>query len=231
MQGAHRMAPTEAGMAENRDAGPNAQRAPKGAGATINDDAWKDFFDHTRSLPPSRLLRQAVRSVRSKSSALDLGSGGLKDSRFLLECGFEKVVALDVVLVAEAVAADFPRDRFTYLKSSFETFDFPVAAFDLINAQFSLPFTDPLRFNPVFERILHALRPAGVFVGQSFGDPDQWAGDSRISFHSATAAKSMRAENTALVYFSEEEDWEGRVASGAPKHWHILNIIARRNED
>jgi hypothetical protein len=97
----------------------------------------KDFFDHTRSSPPSQLLRQAVRSVRSKTSALDLGSGGLKDSRFLLECGFEKVVALDVVLVAEAVAAGFPRDRFTYLKSSFETFDFPVAAFDLINAQFS----------------------------------------------------------------------------------------------
>jgi hypothetical protein len=33
------------------------------------------------------------------------------------------------------------------------------------------------------------------------------------------------------VYFSDEENWEGTVASGGPKHWHILNIIARRNED
>jgi hypothetical protein len=106
-------------MAENYEAGPNAQKAFERGRGTINDETWKDFFDHTQSLPPSPLLQQAVRSVRSKTSALDLGSGGLKDSHFLLQCGFEKVVALDIVLVAEAVAARFPRDRFTYLKSSF----------------------------------------------------------------------------------------------------------------
>jgi tellurite methyltransferase len=218
-------------MAEIDDEGPSAPEGTQAAGANIRDVVWKEYFAQTKALPPSPLLQQAARSVRSKTSALDLGSGGLKDTRFLLEYGFERVVALDILLVAETVAARFPQDRFTYLKSSFETFDFPVAAFDLINAQFSLPFTDPLQFDRVFGRILQSLRPAGIFAGQLFGERDEWGRDTRMSFHSAAAAKSMLAGMASLVYFSDEENWEGHLASGAPKHWHILNIIARRNED
>ncbi len=38
----------------------------------------------------------------------------------------------------------------------------------------------------------------------------------------------MLAAKVSLVYFSDEEDWEGQVASGALKHWHILNIKVSR---
>jgi hypothetical protein len=98
---------------DDGDEGPSVPDSAQAAGAKISDVDWKEYFAQTKALPPSPLLQQAARSVRSKTSALDLGSGGLKDSRFLLECGFERVVALDILLVAETVAARFPQERFT----------------------------------------------------------------------------------------------------------------------
>lgn len=132
-------------------------------------NTWQEYFEKTKNKPPRPLLVKALSFVQERDSALDLGAGALNDSAYLLMEGFNHVIALDKEPVALEIANNFPEDRFRYVVESFEEFQFPEKTFDLINAQYALPFISPDKFKEVFEKIVLALKSGGICTGQLLG--------------------------------------------------------------
>jgi len=46
---------------------------------------WESFYQKTKELPPSPLLVEAMFFTNPHGKAIDIGGGGLKDTRYLLE--------------------------------------------------------------------------------------------------------------------------------------------------
>jgi SAM-dependent methyltransferase len=189
---------------------------------------WEDHFRLIRDDPPKPMLLLALKSPVEKGKALDLGAGALNDARHLLKVGFQKVVALDANLPGHAASGFANTERFEFVKARMQDFAFPKAAFDLVNAQFVLPFLPPQDFPAVFASACDSLAPGGLFAGQLFGTNDEWASDPQMTFHDPAEARRLLARYGDFVYFSDEENWSGTLASGQTKHWHILHFIVRR---
>ncbi len=185
---------------------------------------WKDFYTITKGRPPWPRLVQAVSLLASRRDALDLGCGAGRDTRFLLDQGF-MVTAVDSDPHVVALLAEFPQEHLKVVQSSFEAFQFE--KYDLVNAHYSLPFMPQAKFHLVFSSITQALRAQGIFVGQFFGEHDEWntPGNQMTFLTREQAEEELRGLH---VLEFQEEDVDSHVADGSPKHWHAFHIIAQR---
>src|SRR5690242_18599651 len=100
---------------------------------------WARFYGYTKDSPPWPLLMRAAALAPRAGRALDLGAGAGRDTRYLLEQGFT-VTAVDADPHAAAYLATLPQDRLRVVQASFADFEFVPASYDLISAQFALPF-------------------------------------------------------------------------------------------
>lgn len=187
---------------------------------------WKEYFENTKDNPPRPLLVKALAFVRQKDNALDLGAGALNDSKYLLSQGFKNIIAVDKFDVAAQEALHFPSEHFTYSINSFEKYDFPKERFDLINAQYALPFIEPNHFDVVFRNMLDSLKKGGIVTGQFFGDRDEWKNNPAMTFLSKFQANEYLGSLKVLSF--EEEERDKKTARGEMKHWHVFHFIAER---
>jgi SAM-dependent methyltransferase len=196
----------------------------------MSSDGWDSFYRITKDSPPWSLMIRAAEVARAKGQALDLGAGAGRDTRYLLAQGFQ-VTAVDaqadsVALLATLAPQGAP-ERLLVIKSTFEDFPFETSAYDLINAQFALPFVARDHFFAVFSRIKAGLTPGGVFAGQFFGVHDEWnVTDTDMTFLTRAEAEDQVSDLETIEFRELEED--GHVADGRPKHWHVFHILARR---
>jgi len=188
---------------------------------------FTQYVQVTKGKKPRNLLVMALYFAKRRTLALDLGAGALTEATYLLQEGFEKVIAVDKELYAADTAAALPPDRFTYIKSTIDEFDFAVETYDLVNFQYSLPFSPPATFDAMFGRLLASVRPGGVVVGQLFGERDSWNDDPDMTFHSRRRAFEYLDERFQVPCFQEIE-YDGTTSLGVPKHWHYFDIIALR---
>jgi tellurite methyltransferase len=188
---------------------------------------WPKFYMHTRERPPWPRMIRATSLVTHGERALDLGCGAGRDTRYLLEQGFQ-VTAVDSDANAMAILATFPQEKLRTVQSSFV--DFAFENYDLINAHFCLPFLPREQFYAVFGKVREALNPEGIFVGQFFGIHDQWnTGERAAAMTFLTREEALQALEGLEVIEFEEEDIDSVVADGSPKHWHVFHIIARKS--
>ena len=186
---------------------------------------WPKYINKTKGGPPRRLLMYALKFVQNKDAALDIGAGALNDSIYLLQNGFKKVVALDKVDLSE-LTKDFEVKAFSFIKGSVADYTFPEKTFDLINAQYVLPFIHKEELAGVMDKAKKSLKHNGIFVGQFFGPRDSWSDRAEVSTHSkAEIVKFL--ENLEVIYFEEEEK-DDVTALGPKKHWHIFHFIAKK---
>lgn len=178
---------------------------------------WTAYIKKTAGNPPHQLLVDAIQKYHpAVGRALDFGCGAMNDTKFLKEYGFE-VVALD-----GHPMKDPPPE---YLRKRFEEYGYPANTFDLINANFSLPFVSRGDFLRVIDALLGTLKPDGVIVGNFFGPNDSWAGLDRIVTVSMSDAKDL-LDNMDILHL-EEREYDGPAAF-EDKHWHLINFIARK---
>jgi tellurite methyltransferase len=190
-------------------------------------NSWKGYFAKTKERGPRPLLMMAVPYVARRARALDLGSGVLNDTRYLLQEGFEHVTAVDKEALARDVARTLPRRRFIFSRSSFEDYEFPGNTFELVNAQYSLPFIQATNFKSIFTKIKRSLVDGGVFTGQLFGERDEWNVQPRIlTFLPRREVECLLGDMEILELAEEEGDYP-TVTSKQLKHWHLFHIIAR----
>lgn len=177
--------------------------------------------------PPRPLLIKAAGLAEPKDRALDAGAGALNATRYLLSAGFRHVTALDSSPASQQAAAELPADRMSFVLARFEDFAFPDGAYDLVNAEFSLPFIAAQAFPPVFARLLGSVKAGGLFTGQLFGPKDSWnVPESGMNFHARGDVERLLA-GWDLIEISEE-DHPGKTKLSEDKHWHIFHLVARR---
>ena len=177
--------------------------------------------------PPRPLLIKAAGLAESKGHALDAGAGALNSTKYLLSAGFKYVTAFDSSPASRQVAEELLADQLTFVLARFEDFAYPNGAYDLVNAEFSLPFIGAHAFPSVFGKLLGAVKTGGLFTGQLFGPNDSWnVPESGMNFHSRSDVECLLRGWTILEL--TEEDHPGKTKLGEDKHWHIFHLIARR---
>lgn len=188
------------------------------------NNKWGEYFENTKDHPPRELLKMALPFVKERNEALDLGAGALNDARYLVGEGFRHITAVDNKPLAQEVLLLFPEGSLDYVVTSFENFDFKKESYDLINAQYSLPFCSRDALEKVTADILASLKSGGVFTGNFFGVRDEWnQGQPEMNFQTAESVKNLFV-GCKIVSFNEEEN-DAKTALGEMKHWHKINII------
>lgn len=184
------------------------------------------YYVNTKDSPARELLVEAVGYLKSNQrQALDMGCGAGRDTKFLLEHGFN-VTAVD----ANNGAVDYmlsikPKDRLNFFQTDFESFEF--GSYDLINASYCLPFLHYEVIGEVFDRIKAAIKPGGLFVGQLFGLSDEFnTPGETMTF--LTVPQVERLLRDMEIIKLQELEYDGQLANGKPKHWHYFDIIARK---
>lgn len=194
-------------------------------------DNWASYSVRTKDRAPRKLLVQAVPHVTARDTALDLGPGALNESKFLLDQGFKKVIAvnkdeLETDPVARERAKAFPQDRFEYAVSAFDAFNFQPNSYDLINAQYALPFNSPATFDAMFAKLKASLKSGGIVTGQFFGPKDEWSKNKDMTFVTREKAEELLSDLESIHF--DEVEGPDRLAVGGQKYWHTFHFIARK---
>jgi SAM-dependent methyltransferase len=156
--------------------------------------------------------------------ALDVGAGAGRDTAYLLDHGW-RVTAIDSSPSAIDALARLARPNLRVVATRAE--DFVPSTYDLVNAQFSLPFILPARFTATVQRLRESVRPGGVIAATFFGKRDEWnVAGTNITFNTRADIEELFRGWNVIELTEIEED--GHVATGAPKHWHVHHLIARR---
>ncbi len=185
---------------------------------------WQTYYSKHLSRPPRPILVRALSFCKNKGCALDLGAGTLVESKFLLDSGFEKVVSVDSSPEIKEFAKGIVDSRLEIKVSSFQDVELPEEYYDLITAQYALPFYGKEGFNNFFIKLLSSLKKEGVIVGQFFGERDGWNNaDKNMTFQTKEEVLGL-LHGLTLEEFVEEEK-EGLIASGAQKHWHVFHFV------
>jgi tellurite methyltransferase len=191
---------------------------------------WANFAAVTRDHEHHFLVEKAealVPSGKQERHALDLGCGAGRNTRFLLSRGWH-VTAVDAEPAAIAAVSEIKSENLTVVQSKFEDFEFGEARYDLVCAQFTLPFTPHEKFPEVWARLKRAIKPGGYFEGQFFGMRDSWnVPGSAVNFVTREQVDELLRGLTPVEI--QEEDKEGGTATGATKHWHVFHVIAKQD--
>ena len=185
------------------------------------------YIEARRFDSPRPLLARAAQLAEPKHHALDAGAGALNATKYLLSAGFARVTAFDSSPASQKLAAELPVGEVRFILSRFEDFAYPDGDFDLVNAEFSLPFVGSDRIAAVVAGLLGAVRAGGIFTGQLFGPNDSWnVPGSGMNFHTRAEVERLLYGWTLLEL--DEEDHPGTTKLGEAKHWHIFHMLARR---
>lgn len=194
---------------------------------------WRDYYEKLRDRPPRRTLLLALERFAAEGRggtdrrAVDLGSGGGRDTIELLRRGW-RVLAIDSEPAAtEALAArpDLPEGaRLETRVARFDETDWPTV--DLVNSSFALPLCPQQSFPGLWRRIVDSLGPGGRFAGQLYGPRDSWVGDPSITFLERSEIEALL--RPLAIEMLDEEEHDSTTPRGRPKHWHIFHIVARR---
>jgi tellurite methyltransferase len=190
-----------------------------------SEERWREFVRNTAGAPPWPQLARAAELFDQPGEALDVGAGAGRDTAYLLRRGW-RVTAVDASPSAAAALRGLPmRRNLSVVVSAIE--DFEPADFDLVNAQFSLPFIARSRFDATVLRLRDSVRPRGVMAATFFGKNDEWnVAGAEQTFSSRSGIEHVFNEWTILELTEVDED--GQTADGRPKHWHVFHLIAQR---
>src|SRR3989338_2048493 len=79
-----------------------------------------------------------------------------------------------------------------------------------------------------YVKIKNSLVKEGIFCGQLFGIHDQWNNRVEMIFHTKEQAERLFSDMEIISF--EEEEKDGTIADGTPKHWHIFHFIPRKKK-
>jgi SAM-dependent methyltransferase len=191
----------------------------------LGDEArWRAFIALTTGQPPWPRLIRAAGMFERPGEALDIGAGAGRDTAYLLENGW-RVTALDSSPSAAEALQRLTHSNLRVVVAAAQ--DFATSDYELVNAQYSLPFIPPDQFEATVGRLRDSVRPRGVMTATFFGMHDAWNVPERNLTFSNQADIERMFRGWDLIELTEDEE-DGHTADGSPKHWHVFHVIARR---
>ncbi|MES2623196.1 MAG: class I SAM-dependent methyltransferase [Patescibacteria group bacterium] len=191
----------------------------------MSESQWNKYYEVTKEKPPQPLVVEAIKHVTNIGAAIDLGAGMLRHSKFLQSQGFEVIAVDKDSTFAEAIVALENKHIHGYV-STFEDFDFPTQTYDFVCAMSALPFVSPDNFTEVFTKVVHSLKPGGIFCGNFFGLKDSWNNGSTMTFLTRDQINAM-FKDFEIIYM-HENDGDITTVTGEEKHSNRFHIIARK---
>ena len=192
---------------------------------TPSEERWREFVRNTADAPPWPHLERAAALFQKPGDALDVGAGGGRDTKHLLRHGW-RVTAIDASPAAAEALHNLPlQHSLRVVVSAAE--NFAPATYDLVNAQYSLPFIARDHYDETVRRLRDSVRQRGVMAATFFGTRDEWnVPGSQQTFSTRSDIERLFAGWDVIDLTEAEAD--GHTADGTPKHWHTFHLIARR---
>lgn len=155
-------------------------------------------------------------------TALELGSGAGVDAKELDKRGI-KVTAVDINSEAEKFLKD---TNIKFVKSAFR--DFTFGKYDLIHARNSMVFMDEEDYYELLEKIKESLNPGGIFVTRLWGEKDSTNRPSNKRPMTFTTKEKIKKIFKNFDLSIEETEIDKPNALGREKHWHFIDIVAKK---
>lgn len=192
------------------------------------DNGWEAYYRAMQDRGASPLLRRALGpglTPQGNGHAIDLGCGAGVETVQLLNARWD-VLAIDkeprAIARVEALVGRQSNGHLVAVTSCFEELEeLPPSA--LIHAGLSLPFCSPASFPRLWELVVSALEPNGIFVGHLFGNRHDWTENSKMSFHTKDEVEAL-CSGLTVELLREAEGYGGLV----PHHWHRFDLIVRK---
>jgi SAM-dependent methyltransferase len=189
---------------------------------------WSAFLQASAKCPIHPLWEFIDPELREGQIALELGCGAGAGVEHLVGQGL-KVIAVDQEPEALAMTRERVNDHpdVHLVRAQFQDLGLDAESLDVIIAGFSIFFLRSWEFGQVWQRLLKALRPGGIFAGQLLGVNDDWR-DEGVTTHTLAEVQSLL--HPFDVIHLEEVERDGRTITGQNKHWHIFHLVARKRE-
>lgn len=187
------------------------------------------YYKNTESKKTRNNVEYFVNNIKCRSGkAIELGCGAGNDTVFLIKNNWI-VLAIDKEDVKERIAKRLnneEREKFRFQKQNFESLK--LEKNNLILANYSLSFCNKNNFKELWNKINDSLLKDGYFVGNFFGNNDEWKSTKQEMTFLTKRQVIELFKNFEIIKFKEFEK-DDFTALGKMKHWHIFDVIAKKN--
>lgn len=173
------------------------------------ENSWKEYQKKTINCNKIRFIERVLENMEGiKGVAIDIGCGAGNDSIYLVKNGW-KVMAIDT----ETSVIEEQRKNLTIeqqqnleiVNKNFNEILLPEA--DLILANYSIPFCNPMEFEKLWNKIEKSLKPKCIFAGVLFGKNDDWSQRKNMTFKTKEEIKDMLKD--FKIELLEEKEFDG----------------------
>ena len=186
---------------------------------------WTNYQESTYNDKVSNLLVDFLDKY-SVNRCIDLGCGSGNETVYMVHHG------LNVLAVARQLNEayilnrlnDEEKNKVSFLETSFENIELPMT--QLITSFFSIPFCNPDYFNDLWNEIYDSLEDNGYFVGQLFGDRDDFKDYPLVNTFTIDEVREL-LKNYNIIKL-EEVEYVRKIDN---KKWHFFDIIAKKEKD
>jgi SAM-dependent methyltransferase len=193
---------------------------------------WQEYIEKSKARPLRPLFVKSTEFLQTLQSsqkvAVDLGCGSGEETQELLRLGWEVFAfdkeptalkttesGLNAPLLSQLHSHCLPFEEISELPKNY-----------LVHSYHALPFCDVDHFDRLLQAITESIVKNGFFVGTFFGNNDEWV----------RADRALGVNRTELEYhFGQfefihfrESDHVGSTLLNGPKHWHVIELIARK---
>ena len=193
----------------------------------------RDYNRNTDRLKPREGVKRIVEKM-NPGTAIEIGPGAGNDTVFLLKNGWS-VCAVDInedsKTRIESKLDDSLKDKFTFLRKSFEGLSLEKETADVVVAYNSLHFCDKEYFDEFFSQVIDSIKSNGYFVGNLIGKNHSWNKDNlnpKMPFFSKEEIIELFKKFDLSEDSIQEKEFDGTTTSGKPTHWHLFFIEAKK---
>lgn len=186
------------------------------------------YYNNTEYGKPRKNVKYFIDEIKSEpGKATELGCGAGNDTVYLIKNNWN-VIAIDKEDVKERISNRLNEkelEKFQFQKQHFETLKLEKS--NLIVANYTIPFCNKDKFEPLWNKIKENIVCGGYFVGNFFGINDEWKeSKDKMIFLTKDEVLELFKEFKIIKFKEVEKDLLNGL--GKMKHWHIFNVIAKK---
>ncbi|MEK7185060.1 MAG: class I SAM-dependent methyltransferase [Patescibacteria group bacterium] len=188
---------------------------------------WERYHHQVGENPNSLVVHTLSDFVTRRESSLDLGAGNLRDSKFLKNQGFTRLVAVD----NSDESLEFATEGIELHISPIEIWKPEKDTFDFAFSCNTLFFLDRLQVGEVFRNVLAGLRSGGIFACNVLGEEDGWVAQGKqVSWFNEKQVIELCVGFEVLgISESKKNSFTlNELGYSIPKLWHQISIVAQK---